>query len=92
MWQRERPGSGCSPPRLLLLVYTYLCALGGEWFPFSARVCVTARARVYVALIHEELFVWSGGAEILPAVALTPVGASLLHVYSCCWSRLKYWC
>ena len=54
MWQLERLGSGCSPPRLLLLVYTSLCALGGECFPFSV-CCFDSRGAVPFV----------GGAEIL---------------------------
>lgn len=57
MWQLERLGSGCSPPRLLLLVYTYLCAVGGE-FPFS-ECCFW----------FAESCSFCRGAEILPAAA-----------------------
>lgn len=51
MWQLERLGSGCSPPRLLLLVYTYLCAVGGE-FPFSE--CLIRGAVPFVGVLKSS--------------------------------------
>ncbi|KAM3867654.1 post-GPI attachment to proteins factor 6-like [Diretmus argenteus] len=35
MWQLERPGLGSGPPQLLLLVYTFLCALGAFDLPLG---------------------------------------------------------
>ena len=82
MWQPERPGLGWSPPRLLLLVYTSLCALGGE----CCVRCSDSRGAV--------LFV--GGAEILPERSSSGSGRigsrppyalqfSLLNIHSCCF-------
>lgn len=82
MWQLERPGSGRSPPRLLLLVYTSLCALGGECFPLSVCVCVCCfDSRGAVPFV--------GGAETLPESGSSGsplwLQFSLLNIHSRCF-------
>ncbi|XP_044053031.1 transmembrane protein 8B [Siniperca chuatsi] len=57
MWQLERLGSGCSPPRLLLLVYTSLCALGDclfvtEYFTRTPRKLNAFNSFASVELFH----------------------------------------
>ncbi|KAA8592613.1 hypothetical protein FQN60_018068 [Etheostoma spectabile] len=57
MWQLERLGSGCSPPRLLLLVYTYLCVLGDclfvtEYFTRTPRKLNAFNSFASVELFH----------------------------------------
>lgn len=75
MRRPQRRGSAWSPPRLLLLVYTSLCALGGEcWGVGGTRpvvgaracvlVCVYVRARLWLS-IHGGAVRCVGGAEIL---------------------------
>uniref|UniRef100_A0A3Q0S5S0 Transmembrane protein 8B n=1 Tax=Amphilophus citrinellus TaxID=61819 RepID=A0A3Q0S5S0_AMPCI len=56
MWQLERLGSGCSPPRLLLLVYTYLWAVGclfvTEYFTRTPRKLSAFNSFASVELFH----------------------------------------
>lgn len=71
MLQLERLGSGCSPPRLLLLIYTFFCAVGGEWT--CLFVCAAAAALIRGAVP------FVGGAEILLRGAAGQAAAGALH-------------
>uniref|UniRef100_A0A3B5LT26 Si:dkey-84j12.1 n=1 Tax=Xiphophorus couchianus TaxID=32473 RepID=A0A3B5LT26_9TELE len=56
MLQLERRGSGCSPPRLLLLVYTFFCAVGclfvTDYFTRTPRKLNAFNSFASVELFH----------------------------------------
>ncbi|KAK5599256.1 hypothetical protein CRENBAI_023963 [Crenichthys baileyi] len=68
MLQLERRGSGCSPPRLLLLIYTFFCAVGDCLFVTDYFTRTPRKLNAFNYFASVELFHFNVPEDTMMAV------------------------